>query len=72
MPPTTDLAQGILLRGRASLASVPQLVEEVSQKGLALTGRLVPLSTSEEAHRICCKPCSGAVGCLGGWGRCPC
>jgi len=47
MPPTPDLAQEILLRGRASLASVPQLVEEVAQKGLALTGRPVPLSTPE-------------------------
>lgn len=60
MPPTTDLAQGILLRGRASLASVPQLVEEVSQKGLALTGRLVPLSTSEEAFTWDSKVCRSA------------
>ena len=50
MPQATDLAQATLLRGRASLASVPQLWEGVAEREQALTGRLVPLSTSEPFH----------------------
>jgi hypothetical protein len=36
-----------LLRGRSCLASVPELEREPAQRDLALTGRVVPLSTAE-------------------------
>jgi hypothetical protein len=46
-----DLAQKILLRGRHSLASLPQLVGEMSnQRDQALTGTLVSLPLSEPAY----------------------
>lgn len=46
----TALAQQVLLRGRSSLAGLPGLEPEGSSKCLALTGQLVPLSTTEPFH----------------------
>lgn len=63
MPSAAELAQDILLRGRNSLASLPQLGVAVAQKGLALTGSVVPLSTSEPFSWRCqvCRSASELV-----------
>jgi hypothetical protein len=47
MTAATDLAERILLRGRDTLAGLPGLGSEGAPKGQALTGRPVPLSSSE-------------------------
>ncbi|MFM7237195.1 MAG: jacalin-like lectin [Cyanobium sp.] len=60
MPTAADLAQTILLRGRHSLATVPQLGEEVAQREQALTGRLVPLSTAEDPFVWTSQVCRSA------------
>lgn len=60
MPTAAEVAQTILLRGRHSLASVPQLGEEVAQRDQALTGRLVPLSTAEDPFNWDSQVCRSA------------
>jgi hypothetical protein len=60
MPTAAEVAQSILLRGRHSLASVPQLGEEVAQRDQALSGRLVPLSTADDPFSWTSKVCRSA------------
>lgn len=60
MPTAAEVAQTFLLRGRHSLASVPQLGEEVAQRDQALTGRLVPLSSAEDPFNWDSQVCRSA------------
>jgi hypothetical protein len=60
MPTAAEVAQNILLRGRHSLASVPQLGEEVAQRDQALTGKVVPLSIPDAGLQWESKVCRSA------------
>ncbi|MEB3317893.1 MAG: hypothetical protein VKO39_07120 [Cyanobacteriota bacterium] len=50
MTTASELAESILLRGRSTLAGVAGMESEGATKGLALSGRLVPLSIAEPFH----------------------
>ncbi|MFM7169489.1 MAG: hypothetical protein ACKOYH_01355, partial [Cyanobium sp.] len=60
MPTAAEVAQTILLRGRHSLASVPQLGEEVARREQALIGRFVPHSAAEDPFIWTSKVCRSA------------